>query len=93
MKCGFGKKCRKVRWSARRTNEELLEMVDEKRSLMDRVTRSKKKWIGHVVRGDGLLKEVTEDRMDCKRPRGRRNWILKCNKERNIRRNEENRGR
>ena len=39
---------------------------------MDRVIRSKKKWIGHIVRGDGLLKEVIEGRMDGKRPRGRK---------------------
>ena len=35
-------------------------MVDEKQSLMDRIIISKKKWIGHIVRGDGLLKEVLE---------------------------------
>ena len=63
------RKMQKVRWSERRTNEEVLEMVDEKRSLMDRIIRSKKKWIGHIVRGDGLLKEVIEGRMDGKRPR------------------------
>ena len=62
----------KVRWSERRTNEEVLEMVDEKRSLMDRIIRSKKKWIEHIVQGDGLLKEMIEGRMDGKRPRGRR---------------------
>ena len=62
----------KVRSSERRTNEEVPEMVDEKRSLMNRVIRSKKKWIGHIVRGDGLLKEVIVGRMDAKRPRGRR---------------------
>ena len=43
-------KMEKIRWSERRTNKEVLEMFDEKRSLMDRVIRSKKKWIGHIVR-------------------------------------------
>ena len=28
--------------------------------------------LGHIVRGDGLLKEVIEGRMDGKRPRGRK---------------------
>ena len=58
---------------------------------MDLIIRSKKKWIEHIVRGDGLLKEVIEDRMDGKRPRARteKNWILKSNNERNIWRNEE----
>ena len=31
----------------------------------------KKNWIGHVVRGDGLMKLVLEERMEGKRPRGR----------------------
>ena len=66
------RKMQKVRWSERKTNEEVLEMIDEQRSLMDRIIRSKKKWIGHIVRGDGLLKEVIEGRMVGKRPRGRK---------------------
>ena len=33
--------------------------------------KRKKNWIGHVVRGDGLLKLVLEGRMKKKRPRGR----------------------
>ena len=66
------RKMQKVRWSERKTNKEVLEMIDEQRSLMDRIIRSKKKWIGHIVRGDGLLKEVIEGRMVGKRPRGRK---------------------
>ena len=31
----------------------------------------KKNWIGHILRGDGLLKEVMEGRMEGKRGRGR----------------------
>ena len=31
----------------------------------------KKKWVGHVLRGEGLLKEVIEGRMEGKRPRAR----------------------
>ena len=31
----------------------------------------KKNWIGHVLRGSGLLKEVIEGRMEGKRGRGR----------------------
>ena len=31
-----------------------------------------KNWIGHVLRGNGLLKEVIEGRIEGRRPRGRR---------------------
>jgi len=33
--------------------------------------KRKKDWIGHVVRGDNLLKRVLEGRMEGKKPRGR----------------------
>ena len=39
--------------------------------MVDVIIRRKKNWIGHVVRGDGLLREVNEGKMDGKRPRGR----------------------
>ena len=29
------------------------------------------RWIGNVLRGEGLLKEVVEGKMEGKRPRGR----------------------
>ena len=65
-------------------------MVDEKRSLMDRVIKSKKKFIGHIVWGDGLLKELIEGRMDGKRPRGqKRIGFLNLIKKGTLWRNEE----
>jgi len=39
---------------------------------MDVIWRRKKNWIGHILRGKSLLKEVREDRMIEKRPRGRK---------------------
>ena len=38
--------------------EEVLELVQEKRCLIDVVWRGKKNWIGHILRGESLLKEV-----------------------------------
>jgi hypothetical protein len=45
--------------------------VNESRCLIRTVYKRQKNWIGHVLRGDGLLKEVIEGRMLGKRPRGR----------------------
>ena len=39
--------------------------------MVEKIIRRKKKWIGHVVRGEGLLKVVLEGRMKGKRPSGR----------------------
>ena len=47
-------------------------MVEERRSLLQTILERKKKWIGHVLRGKGLLLEVMEGRMEGKRGRGRK---------------------
>ena len=54
-----------------RTNEQVLSSMNQKRSLIKTIWDSKKNWIGHVVRGDGLMKLVLERRMEGKRSRGR----------------------
>src|SRR6478736_5813343 len=61
----------KVSWMDKRTNEQVLSSMNEKRSLIKTIWDRKKNWIGHVVRGDGLMKLVLEGRMEEKRPRGR----------------------
>ena len=54
-----------------KTNEEVLQMVQEERSLMDVIWRRKKNLIGHILRGESLLREVIEGRIIGKRPKGR----------------------
>ena len=46
-------------------------MVEEERNFVVTIEKRKKNWIGHIVRGNGLLKLVLEGRMEGKRPRGR----------------------
>ena len=53
-------------------NVEVLERVGERRLLMNTIIKRKKNWIGHVLRGEGLMKEVMEGRLVGKRGRGRR---------------------
>ena len=44
---------------------------------MKNIVMRKKNWIGHILRGDGLLKDVIEGRMEGKRvPGGRRKSML-----------------
>ena len=45
--------------------------MNEERSLIKMIWDGKKNWIGHVVRGDSLIKLVQDGRMEGKRPRGR----------------------
>src|SRR6478609_590531 len=56
----------KVSWMDKRTNEQVLSSMNEKRSLIKTIWDRKKSWIGH-----GLMKLVLEGRMEGKRPRGR----------------------
>src|SRR6218665_2553172 len=62
----------KDQWRDMKTNEEVLKMVQEERSLVDVIWRRKKNWIGHILRGESLLREVMEGRMIGKRLRGRK---------------------
>src|SRR6266516_3618221 len=48
----------KIRWSDRISNDEVLTIVNEERCLIKTITRRKKNWIGHVLREDGLLRDV-----------------------------------
>jgi hypothetical protein len=62
----------KISWTERKTNEEVLHIVGERKCLVEMITKRKKNWIGHVIRGEGILKEVIEGRMEGKRTRGRK---------------------
>ena len=50
----------KISWTEKITNEAVLKIVGERPVMVDMIIRRKKNWIGHVVRGDGLLREVIE---------------------------------
>ena len=65
------RKMARVSWIDKKTNEEVLRMVEQTRKLWETILERKKNWIGHVLRGDGLMLEVIEARMEGKRGRGR----------------------
>ena len=66
----------RVSWVERRTNEEILKMVEEQRSLIGTIRGQQKKWIGHILRSDTLLKDIIEGRMEGKKTRGRPRTML-----------------
>src|SRR6476661_10599462 len=61
----------KASWMDKRTNEQVLSSMNEKRSLIKTIWDRKNNWIGHVVKGVGLMKLVLEGRMEGKIPKGR----------------------
>ena len=53
----------KISWVDKKINEEILNMVQENRKILNTIRRRKHKWMGHVLRHDGLLCDVLEGSM------------------------------
>ena len=58
-------------------NEEVLLRVNEQRNILHEIRKRKANWIGHILRGNCLLKQVIEGKikgweMKVTRRRGRR---------------------
>ena len=47
-------------------------MANEERTIISVIPSRQKKWIGHIIRGDSLLKHAIEGRLAGKPKRGRR---------------------
>jgi hypothetical protein len=54
------KRMDKIIWTDKITNEEFLERVGINGQMMSELRYRKKNWIGHILRGKGLLKELIE---------------------------------
>ena len=61
----------KISWEDYKTNEEVLQMVQEERTLIETIRKRQRNWLGHMWRGDSLLRTVLEGRMEGKKPPGR----------------------
>jgi len=66
----------KIPWTQHASNEQILGMVDESRSLMKSLRKRQKNWIGHVLRHDSLLQKVIEGRFQGKKTPGRPRTML-----------------
>ena len=42
----------KVPWTAHKTNDEILKMVETERKIMDAIRSQQKRWLGHILRHD-----------------------------------------
>jgi len=59
-----------ISWLDKVTNEEALRRVHEDRQIPNSIWQRKRRWIGYVLRHDGLLHEIIEGRMKGKPTRG-----------------------
>src|SRR5215469_5110905 len=61
----------KISWMDRVKNTDVLQRVHEERQLLQMIRERQRKWIGHILRGNSLLRIIIEGRMDGKKQRGR----------------------
>ena len=50
----------KTKWSDKVTNEQVLQRVGEKRTLLNNTLRTKANWICHILRKNSLLHDAIE---------------------------------
>ena len=63
------RKMEKITWKDKMSNKQVLGMVEEKRTMMNVIMERKRKWIGHILRVDGLLRKEMEGRILGKQPK------------------------
>jgi len=73
----------KVPWTEHKANEEVLQMVDAEREMMGMLRSRQKRWLGHILRHDSLLRTTLEGRIQGKKGSGRPrtmflDWLLKA---------------
>jgi len=73
------RKMEKISWTAKVSNSEVLSRVKENRCIISTINQGKRRWLGHVLRHDVLLRDVLEGRMSGKRTRSRKRLQLMSN--------------
>ena len=53
----------KIGWTDLVRNEEVLLRVDEQRNILHEIIKRKTNWIGHILRRNCLLKQVSEGKI------------------------------
>jgi len=53
----------KISWKDKVTDASVLEKVDEGRCMLNTVGQWKFRWLGHVLRNEVLLRDITQERM------------------------------
>jgi hypothetical protein len=54
----------KISWTEHVRNEEVLLRVKEQRNILHEISKWKANWIGHILRRNCLLRQVTEGKIN-----------------------------
>ena len=74
----------KISWTAKVSNAEVLNRVNEKSCIINTINQCKHRWLGHVLQHDVLLRDILEGRMTGKCTRGRKRLQLMSNISRDM---------
>ena len=66
----------KIKWSEKVTNEQVLDRIGEKRTLLNNILRRKANWVSHILRRNCLLHDAIEGQMTEVKGVGRRTKFL-----------------
>ena len=69
----------KISWTAKVSNSEVLNRVEENRCIINTINQQKRRWLGHVLWHDVLLRDILKGRMTGKCTRGRKRLQLMSN--------------
>jgi hypothetical protein len=67
----FIRRMRKISWTEKKTNEEVLKTSNTKRKLMQTIRKRQLEFFGHIMRKEGLENLVTTGKIEGRRARGR----------------------
>ena len=59
---GCWRRMEKISWTDHVRNEEVLFRVNEQRNILHEIRKRKANWIGHILRRNCLLKQVSKER-------------------------------
>jgi len=66
------KKMQNICWTQTISNQQVLNSIQEERTLLNSIYQRKHKWLGSILWHDCLLHTMMEDRIEGKRGRGRK---------------------
>jgi hypothetical protein len=76
----YWRRMEKISWTDHVRNEVVLLRVKEKRNILHQINKQKANWIGHILRRNCLLQQVTEGKIkggiEVTERRGRRRRML-----------------
>jgi hypothetical protein len=60
----YRREMEKISWTGRVRTEKVLHRIKQKMNILHTINRRKANWIGHILRGNCLLKHVIEENVE-----------------------------